>query len=575
MKRFIPALIVIIILGAWIYLDVVRDRNEEVEALPIVPVASISDPASLDSAWYCPVGTRDVGGFADNQVNISNLADTEALAKVTVLTGDGIGSSQELELAPNSSQSVKASEVDPLAEGESNLAAMQVEITGGNGAVTHIVDTEVGTTEATCSTRASESWYFATGRVKEGSKSYIALMNPFAESISVDVSLQDYESVRSREVEAWQGLIIFGNSVRLLELHEAPGLGGREHLGAVIKTRSGRIIAERLQIVDEIANDEDGEEPLEDEVSSDDEEPAEDEDEDPDQEENSDDGLKVLGASLQLGAQNPSTDWFFTAGRVNKGDSHLITIYNPAANNNLESFDENVADVLLEIWPTNPDDKDEFVFFPISREVRAGNLSVVDLNNEVRRLGFPVPFDFSIQVKSQNGIPVVAERWQFANQIQDGPGLSELDFNIEEPQLGDYVEPVVSEDENPNSPNSMTNGLATSNGIDFLPNSAWVVPWISTPTSDSTWLTIYSFENETEILVEYETSTGTQELPVTIPRMNGRVFVSVPVLSTGSSTSGGSIKINSNKDVYVEAQVISEEINDVVMAVPVIKTIKK
>jgi len=564
-KKLIPAAIILILLGLWIYVDGVKGSNEEVAvSTKLVATASVSDPPALDSAWYCPLGTRNEGGFADHSVIISNIADTVANAKITVLTEDGIGSSKVVEVAANSTNIVSAREVDPISDtSKSIFAAMQVEITGGNGVVSHSITTADGlVADGICATKASQSWHFSTGRINEDSKEYIAIMNPFEEDVSVDILLDSWGRTATT-VEAFQGLTLFANTVQIIEIHSAPGLKGRDHVAAVVKSRSGRIIVERLQIVDEsiFAADE--------AISLTTEASEETEDSNEDTEPAGPDGSKVTGAALQLGTKTPSTDWFFTSGRVNENSSHFLTIYNPKKTD-VETIKEDTADIVVEIWPNSASDREVYLLTPIQREVRPGELVIVDLVFEVNRFQFDLPLDFSVQVISNNDVPVVTERWQFGRKVGDDfSGSIELD--VEDPQTGDALDPIVGEDENPKSPDSMTTGLAVSNGIEFEAAKSWVVPWIRTPSSTSSWLTIFSTQPDTEVTVEYKTLAGSQSITVAIPIKNNRAFVNVPVLASDSSISGGAVKINSNNPIYVDAQVNSETGSDVMFAAPVIK----
>ena len=55
------------------------------EASIVTP--SVSDPARLDGAWFCPIGSSSAEGFADHEVRISNLSDEPAVANIAHQTG--------------------------------------------------------------------------------------------------------------------------------------------------------------------------------------------------------------------------------------------------------------------------------------------------------------------------------------------------------------------------------------------------------------------------------------------------------------------------------------------------------
>ncbi|MGB5756026.1 MAG: DUF5719 family protein, partial [Acidimicrobiales bacterium] len=252
----------------------------ETEQVIITP--SMGDPPRLDGAWYCPVGSSSPGGFADHQVNISNLSDDPAVATVSILTGDGPGPGRRIELAPQSTERVKLSDTQVV-----EIAGAVVEITGGRGVVGHTVTTAEGVAEGPCATDASSTWYFAAGRTTRDSKQYLVLMNPFPETAVFDIQFQAVG--RSREPGPLQGAFVEARSVRIIEVDEF--VAREEALATKITTNRGRLVVERLQLLN-------GE-------------------------------LGPSGAALQLGVPSPARSWIFTAGRIHEAGDDLLTIFNP------------------------------------------------------------------------------------------------------------------------------------------------------------------------------------------------------------------------------------------------------
>ncbi len=198
----------------------------------VVVSPSMGDPPRLDGAWYCPIGSSSPGGFADHEVNISNLSDDPAVANLSIVTGEGPGPGRRIELPPRSTEHVRLSETQVV-----DIAGAVVEITGGRGAVGHSVTTAQGVAEGPCATHASSTWYFAAGRTTRDSKQYLALMNPFPETAVFDVEFQAVG--RSREPGPLQGAFVEARSVRIIDVGEF--VAREEALATKITTNRGRL----------------------------------------------------------------------------------------------------------------------------------------------------------------------------------------------------------------------------------------------------------------------------------------------------------------------------------------------
>lgn len=396
----------------------------------VVVSPSMGDPPRLDGAWYCPIGSSAAGKFADHVVNISNLSDEPAVANVSIITGTGPGPGRRIELAPKSTERVRLSETQ-----RADLAAAVVEITGGRGAVGHSVTTAQGVAEGPCATDASSTWYFAAGRTTRDSKQYLALMNPFPETAVFDVEFQAVG--RSREPGPLQGAFVGARSVKIIEVDQF--VAREEALATKITTNRGRLVVERLQVLD-------GQ-------------------------------LGPSGAALQLGVPSAAPSWIFTAGRVHEAGDDLLTIFNPyevvdgpvvgdesdnddgaAADDEAQAVAEEPSregflTVAVELWPSNPTDLSTYSVVTIEREVRPGTFVTIDLQAQAERFEFPLPYELGVYVSSNEGLPIVAERWQFAEQLLvDGPAgaipaadpetVDEQAVDGEAPADGEEAEPI-------------------------------------------------------------------------------------------------------------------------------------
>ncbi len=524
----------------------------EAEAL-VSPVVSPSlvEPPRLDAAWYCPVGSSAPGSFAIHEVEISNLSEDPAVANLSVLTEDGPGPGQRIELQPFSTERVALSETQV-----EDVAGAVVEITGGRGAVGHSVQTAQGTAEGPCATHASSTWYFAAGRTSFDSTQYLALMNPFPETAVFDVEFQAVG--RSRKPGPLQGAFVKARSVRIINVGDF--VAREEALATKVTTKRGRLVVERLQLLD-------GQ-------------------------------LGPSGAALQLGVPTPAKSWIFTAGRVHESGDDLLTVYNPYSSDEATDADvavtedvdgvssfsderEGFVNVAIELWPNNPTDISNYSVVTIEREVRPGTFAVIDLRAQAERFEFPLPYELGVNVTSVNetgeALPIVAERWQFGQRLQrEGVTAASADeATVDTAEVeGETEEPNPEEQAAPLQPPEpvdsglpqpiATNGISTSRGNELF-STRWVIPWV-TMSGDSTLLAVAAIQ---EASVEVRILTGGElagPIRATVPTA-GRTIIPV-----SSPDGGGAIEISSNTPISVEGAVVVPDVTlDVVPAVPTVE----
>lgn len=520
MIRGAVAFVVIGLLAAGVLYDRLDPRTS-VEATvdqARVVTPSVSDPARLDGAWFCPMGTSAEGGFADHRLQISNLGEEEAVANVEILTGEGRGPTLRVELSPLSTTPVALSSI-----AQADIAGAVVEIVGGTGLVGHEVVTANGPTSGPCGTHVSSSWYFAGGRTQRDSKAYVALMNPFPEDVVYNVEL--YRAAgRPRQPGALQGGVIPANAVEIIELSEH--IPREEVVAVSITTVRGRLVAERLQVFD-------GQ-------------------------------LGPTGAALQLGVPEPAESWMLPAGRIHTQGDDRVIVFNPSPTE--------TAEVDLELWPVDPTDRSLYGIGAIPRQLLPGRFEVIDLGIEADRFGLRLPYEVGVSVRTRNGVPVVAERWHFATAIDRnliGAGGTEVAAD-ESPDPDEPADPDNPDAENPDDPlgspgeldipgilgeeaaqlaqPTPETGVATSRGVEVL-SDRWLVPWVPTPTADSSVLIVTSPQEasfEVFLLVNGEL-TG----PVTgSVAPGGRAIM--PIANTGA---GGPLLVTSENLISVEAQV--------------------
>ena len=497
------------------------------QAEPPLISPSVSDPARLDGAWYCPAGSSAPGGFADHELQISNLSDDTAVAAVNILTGEGKGPTLRLDMAPLSTQTVALSTVS-----QAPVAGAVVEIIGGDGVVAHRLTTALGTAEGPCATHVSSSWHFASGRTTRDAKNYLALMNPFPEDVVYNIEF--YRSAgRPRRPAELQGGVIAANSVEIIEIESY--IAREDAVATVINTIRGRLVAERLQTLDGT--------------------------------------LGPSGAALQLGVVAPSTSWMLPAGRIHDLGDDRVVVFNPSA--------EEAASVNVELWPVNPTDRSLYGLGAIPLDLLPGRFEVVDLGIEADRFGLRLPYEVGVSVTSTNDVPVVAERWHLATGVDTnliGAGGSQVaptdeseltgeegeDPTGEEAAGGDTTDdgvaaPIEGELDVPGilggeaadlaQPTADT-GIATSRGTEVL-STRWVIPWLEMSGPDSAVVIVTSVDEAAVEVVALANGVLEGPFRASVPP-GGRAIVPLPLTAMGAA-----IVVLSDAPVSVEAQVVT------------------
>lgn len=566
MTRLAAVFVVAGLLAAGVLYDRIEEpvTVETAAAEQVLITPSVSDPSRLDGAWYCPIGSSSETGFADHEVEIANFSDSAAVANVTIVTGEGKGPTLRVEMAPLSTQSVALSTIS-----QADVAGAVVEIIGGTGAVAHRVVTEHGVAEGPCSTHVSSSWFFASGRTTRDSRNFIALMNPFPEDVIFNVEF--YRSAgRPRRPADLQGGVVRASSVVLIEVETH--IAREEAVAVSISTVRGRLVAERLQVLDG--------------------------------------ALGPSGAALQLGVVAPAESWMLPSGRVHETGDDRVIVFNPSA--------EEAATIDVELWPVNPTDRSLYGLGPIPRELLPGRFEVIDLNAEADRFGIPFPFELGASVTSTNGVPIITERWHFAQAIDTnliGAGGTEvasdpdllLDDDEEAPADGETPadgdetgeDPAAADDpaadeEESGVGDSITAeeaadgeadvpgivavealglsqptadvGVATTRGSEVL-SDRWLIPWVPTPDSDAATIIVTSTQGAS---VEVRALVNGELFGPFVATVGafGRAVVPLEIAATGAP-----VLVTADAPISVEAQVV--EPGQRLLAIPGIPTVDR
>ena len=233
------------------------------------------------------------------------------------------------------------------------MAAL-VEAKGGAVAVEHRVTGPHGVDVGPCTSATAPVWHLASGATTRDAREVVVLFNPFPTDAIVDISFDT--DAGSREPVRFQGFPVAAGTVVGVDIGD--DVAREPQVSATLRTRTGRVVVERLQEFDG--------------------------------------SLGPEGLAVALGVPEASTTWAFAEGTVDDGRTERIVVYNPS--------DER-AQVEVRVLPTT--DEPAPAPQPFRLSIRAGTFTVVDYGDEER---VAAGVGHATVVRSTNGVPVVAER---------------------------------------------------------------------------------------------------------------------------------------------------------------------
>lgn len=312
------------------------------------PMPVIPGGTPLSSSWFCPGLPAQAGGDGGTGlVSVLNSADAPIEGSVTVFPSEGEPVSLPLTVKERSRADIRLGELAPAP-----WAAAVVELLGTEGVVEQTVLGPTGRSATACSNSASPSWYLADGATTVDASLSLLLFNPFPDDAIVDIRFATSEG--TRQPQATQGFVVRGRSLRVLPLDE---IVRREPAVAVdVQARSGRVVTGRVQSY----------------VQG---------------------GKRAL--AVGLASPQPAEEWWFAAGDKSDTATEHLAVYNPG---------ETDAEVDIAFYPSDPATADATE--PVSITVPAGTSVPVDVSGSDAVPAGP----HSIQVRSEPGSPVVAER---------------------------------------------------------------------------------------------------------------------------------------------------------------------
>ncbi len=386
-RRWPPLILIAALLVAGIVVGrdgVVVDADE---ALPdpstLVPVAAPDD--ALGSLWFCAGQTAGDDTLADGTLVIANPSDEPAAGQVTVVSDAGDRAAEDLEVAPW--RTVRLRVADLL---EADWAAAQVETTSGTVVVEHEVVGPLGRAVAACQTRTSGRLRLPAGATTRDARLTLLVYNPSADAATVDLSFVTDEGVR--RPSDLQGLPVPTGSVVPIDV--SPVVTVRPVLATVVSARRGGVVVDRIQTFGGR-----GAATTEEEVAA--------------------QRFRRKGLTVTPAVPTAVLSWSFPAGLRAEGIHEQVTVFNPA---------DEAAEVEVSLALEDPQRNGEVDPFPLEVPAQATRVLDVDLAD-----GVPDGISHSLEVRSTNGVPVVAER-----------SLSATEGTIYRAELASTGSPVAS-----------------------------------------------------------------------------------------------------------------------------------
>lgn len=501
------------LVAAVLYDRVEREPNAEITVGSVERITpSMPSIAPLGSSWFCAVGSAGPGSYADSEVVVANIGETDAVANLDIRTTDGPGPGQRLEIPALGSETVRLSDL-----GGFDAAAVSVEIIGGEGVVSHRLTTSIGVTEGPCASEASSIWHFAGGPTTRDTRQFVALFNPFPNDVVFTATFQT--PTRSRQPSELEARTVSAQSVLVIDAGE---FVAREPIVATtIETvGGGQLVVERLLVVDG--------------------------------------ALGPVGAAVEAGVAAPALSWVLPAGRIHEGGDNTVTVFNPT---------DSVAEIDLRIDPLDPADRSAYGLVPIELTVQPGRLATLDLATEADQLVLPLPYDVGVTVTSANGVPVVVHRWQaqpgldtdaiganVSERRQQADGDLPADEILDDVAVSDYVQPTARQ------------GVASGHGSPRV-STRWISASTSLLSDNGSAVVVYG---ETGALVEVRLQIGgVLRSPVRASvDATGRAVIPLDPVAANAT-----VIVTADAPVVAEIQLVDPVRFDVVPMVPTLSAV--
>lgn len=205
---------------------------------PDIPTAGAK--GDLSSTWFCAAGALSASQPARHTLFLTNPTSRPAVVTLNGFSQTArLGVKQVLVGATSSA----TADVDALFGAG---ASVMVESPVAPLSVAHRLQTSTYADQVACATTTSDRWYFVSQSTVRGAGATLVLFNPFSVDAGADVRIGLDSGVRSPR--ALNGIVVPAGQTRYVSLGES--VQRREAFTATVQMRSGRLVAETVQVFD-------------------------------------------------------------------------------------------------------------------------------------------------------------------------------------------------------------------------------------------------------------------------------------------------------------------------------------
>lgn len=343
-------------------------------------VSVVAPGDALSSSWFCGGATDVAKGQAPGQLEVTNAATSPITGTATVVASTGARHVVRLKVPAQGHLAVP----EQVPGGAAWVGAM-VNLQGGLASVEQEIVGKLGTSSSPCATTGSRSWYFTSGATLVNAGVELTLLNPYPTDAIVDLTLTTNQGVE--QPGDFQGLVVPARGMLAVDL--GSHLRRRQRIATSISARTGRVVAWKSDIVTPPAA---GQATIGSPQAAHSPDPA----------------APVGGVAVTLGSPSTGTEWTWPEGDSGNGFDERYTIYNPGTR---------PADVALTIG------LDAGSAQPVDLSIAPESVATVVSDQQAR---IPAGVGHFAEVRSTNGVPVVAERTLAVGKPSAMSGLGEI-----------------------------------------------------------------------------------------------------------------------------------------------------
>jgi hypothetical protein len=343
-------------------------------------VSVVAPGDALSSSWFCGGATDDQHGEAPGQLMVTNMGPTAIDGTATLVSSIGKKVVEPVHVAAEGDAMIPES----VPGGAAWIGAM-VDLQGGQATVDQQIVGSLGASSTPCATTGSRSWYFTSGATLVNAGVELSLLNPYPADAIVDLTFTTDQGVE--QPGDFQGLVVPARGMLAVDL--GSHLRRRQRIATTVSVTTGRVVAWKTDIVTPPAK---GQATIGSPQAATAPDPA----------------APIGGVAVTLGSPSPGTQWTWPEGDSGNGFDEQYAIYNPGSA---------TAEVALTIG------LDAGTAEPFDLSVAPDSVSTVVSSSEAR---VPAGVGHFAEVRSINGVPVVAERTLAVGAPSTISGLGEL-----------------------------------------------------------------------------------------------------------------------------------------------------